>query len=220
MGKSLAIISDARISGRADQAQIVERLLTLTGDDAPSVDRKNLTAVERQLGVRLMLLSNELPRLKDSSGALAGRLVLLPMTESWLGQEDRSLERKLLKELPQILRWALSGWASLVEMGHFVSPERSAGILGDMGRMASPVASFVADCCLVGPDLDVLRKDLFEAWKGWSERNNEIAGGSEEFGKALRAFLPDLDDSQPRIEGKRKRIYKGLALLPSTEWGS
>src|SRR5262249_20330824 len=39
LGKSLSIISDARLSGRSDTAQVVERLLSLTGEDALTIDR-------------------------------------------------------------------------------------------------------------------------------------------------------------------------------------
>ena len=40
IGKPLAIISDARLSGRADQQIIVERLLSITGEDGQTIDRK------------------------------------------------------------------------------------------------------------------------------------------------------------------------------------
>ena len=42
IGKSVAIISDARLSGRADQVAVVERLLSISGEDAITIDRKNL----------------------------------------------------------------------------------------------------------------------------------------------------------------------------------
>jgi hypothetical protein len=39
IGKNLAIISDARISGHSDQQVIVERLLSITGEDGQTIDR-------------------------------------------------------------------------------------------------------------------------------------------------------------------------------------
>jgi phage/plasmid-associated DNA primase len=35
-----------------------------------------------------MVMSNELPRMKDSSGALVNRLLVLRQTRSFLGHED------------------------------------------------------------------------------------------------------------------------------------
>ena len=40
IGKKLAIIGDARIGGRTDQAVVVERLLSISGEDTHTIDRK------------------------------------------------------------------------------------------------------------------------------------------------------------------------------------
>jgi putative DNA primase/helicase len=40
IGKPLAIISDARLGSRSDQAAITERLLSISGEDGLTIDRK------------------------------------------------------------------------------------------------------------------------------------------------------------------------------------
>jgi putative DNA primase/helicase len=117
IGKRLAIISDARLSGRADQHAIAERLLSITGEDALTIDRKYAPAWTGQLCSRFLILSNELPRLADVSGALAGRFILLLLTETFYGREDLGLTGKLLTELPGILNWAVAGWRRLRNVG-------------------------------------------------------------------------------------------------------
>lgn len=74
LGKSLAIIGDARLSSHTDSAIVVERLLSISGEDAITIDRKNLPLVTCKLPTRLMIISNELPRVNDTSGALVPRL--------------------------------------------------------------------------------------------------------------------------------------------------
>ena len=54
---------------------VVERLLSISGEDAQTVDRKNLSQVTCKLPVRFAILTNELPRLNDASGALVGRIL-------------------------------------------------------------------------------------------------------------------------------------------------
>ena len=49
--------------------------------------------------VRFTILTNELPRLTDASGAIASRFVILKLTESFLGREDKELDVKLADEL-------------------------------------------------------------------------------------------------------------------------
>jgi putative DNA primase/helicase len=102
IGRRVAIISDARLGGRADQAVIAERLLSITGEDAITIDRKYREAWTGKMGVRFLILTNELPRLADASGALASRFIVLVLTESFYGREDSGLTNKLLAELPGI----------------------------------------------------------------------------------------------------------------------
>ncbi len=113
IGRLLAIIPDARLSGRGDQAAIAERLLAISGEDAVTVDRKHLPSWTGHLPTRFLILSNELPRLADTSGALAARFVVLTMERSFYGREDTHLTKRLLTELPGIFAWALEGWDRL-----------------------------------------------------------------------------------------------------------
>src|SRR5262249_22423601 len=77
LGRTVAVVSDARLSGRTDAAVVTERLLSISGEDAVTIDRKYLSHVTTRLAVRFVILTNELPRLADSSGALVGRLLVL-----------------------------------------------------------------------------------------------------------------------------------------------
>jgi putative DNA primase/helicase len=76
LGKPLAIISDARL-GNTPTHTVVERLLSITGEDMLTVDRKFRDPWSGKLPTRFVVLSNELPRFKDSSGAIANRLLIL-----------------------------------------------------------------------------------------------------------------------------------------------
>ena len=144
IGRSLAIISDARLSGRTDSAVVIERLLSISGEDAQTIDRKNLVPITDKLAARLMLLTNELPRLTDASGAFASRLVLLRLRENFLNREDKQLIVRLIAELPGILLWAIEGWKRLRERGHFVQPASADDLLGSMPRT---VQSDRTVCC-------------------------------------------------------------------------
>src|SRR5262249_26567954 len=72
IGKPLAVISDARFAGR-DASIVVERLLSISGEDMLTVNRKYKEQWSGKLPSRLHVLSNELPRLGDASMAIVGR---------------------------------------------------------------------------------------------------------------------------------------------------
>ena len=105
IGKSLAVISDARFVGK-NSGIVVERLLSISGEDTLTVNIKYREQWTGKLPCRLHVISNELPRLGDASTAVIGRIVLLPLSRSWLGKEDHDLEAALLAELPGILNWS------------------------------------------------------------------------------------------------------------------
>jgi putative DNA primase/helicase len=212
LGKSVALIQDARLSGRTDAAAVAERLLSISGEDAQTIDRKFLPPVTTKLYARFMLLTNELPKLNDSSGALPGRMIGLSLLRSWYGKEDTTLTDRLLAELPAILLWSIQGWQRLRERGYFIQPDAGKGMIGELNDLASPVGAFVRECCLVGPGYQIERSTLFNAWKNWCEaQGREHPGDAATFGRNLRAVLPTVGDTQPRTDtGDRVRVYEGI----------
>jgi putative DNA primase/helicase len=215
IGKLLAIISDARLSGRADQAAIAERLLAISGEDAITVDRKHLPSWTGKLPTRFLILTNELPRIADTSGALAARFVVLTLERSFYGEEDPHLTERLLTELPGIFAWALDGWDRLTERGHFVQPAASADAIREMEDLGSPISAFIRDRCRVEPGRSVECKALYEAWRSWCQsEGRDHAGTAQTFGRDLRAAVPGLRVTQPRTDGGRFRLYEGIDLGP------
>lgn len=213
IGKSVAIIGDARLSGKADQSAIAERLLSISGEDSITIDRKFQTAWTGRLGVRFVIMSNELPRLSDASGALASRFLVLTMTNSFYGKEDRGLGYRLLTELPGILNWARDGYMRLRKRGYFLPPESAQEAVEELEALGSPIAAFVKERCTVAPGQRCPAEDVFDAWKSWCEANGRREAGTvQSFGRDLRAAVTGLRVSQPRIGGFQVRHYEGIAL--------
>ncbi len=213
LGKSVAIISDARLSGRSDQAIITERLLSISGEDAQTVDRKNLEPVTTKLSTRFVIISNELPRLHDASGALAGRMVILQLTESFYGKEDRNLSDALLQERPGILHWAIEGWQRLRHRGHFIQPESGEQLKNQLDELSSPITAFVADECVVDDRYKVPVNDIYQSWVTWCNDAGRDPGSIQVFGRDLTALLPRLRVKQTRFGAHRSRTYEGIGLV-------
>jgi putative DNA primase/helicase len=214
--RQLAIIADARLSGRADQHIIAERLLSISGEDLQTIDRKFKEHWTGRLRVRFMILTNELPRIADASTALPSRFIIVPLTKSFLGAEDHSLTDRLLAELPGILNWALDGWPRFKKRGHFVQPGSGVALIQELEDLGSPVAAFVRDRCTIAPGRMVPCSTIFDAWKTWCEAQGRAhPGTSATFGRDLRAAVPVLKITQPRDPetGKqRNRYYDGIGL--------
>ena len=170
---------------------------------------------------RFLILTNELPKLVDASGALASRFLLLVLTRSFFGREDLALTERLLGELPGILNWALEGRDRLFGRGFFLQPESAREALAELYDLTAPVRAFVEERCEVGRDKAVDRSVLFFAWSEWCrEHGREKHGTIEQFGRDLRAVVPTIRRSQPRKDGdsskdgERENFYVGIGLRP------
>lgn len=213
IGKTLAIIPDARLSSRADSAVIVERLLAITGGGHLSVERKHREAWTGELPTRFLMLSNELPRLEDASGALASRFIILTLTKSWYDREDTTLFDRLVQELPGILCWALDGLERLWERGCFTTPDSSAGAVRELEDLGSPIKQFIRERCVVDPVHEIETGTLYDAWRRWSEQHGKMRVSTQQvFGRDLRAAVPGIGVGERRKGELRWRAYLGIKL--------
>ena len=216
IGKPLAIVSDARFSGR-DGNVVVERLLSISGEDALTVNRKYRDQWTGKLPARLHVISNELPQLGDASTAIVGRIVLLPLTRSWLGKEDHGLEPRLHGEMSAILNWALEGLQRLTVMNRnrFTRLPSAEEAVTQMRDLASPIRAFVREECEVDANYEIAVDDLYGAFKIWAENNGHGKKSKQTFGRDLRAVLPSLGKPMQRGTETRKRVYSGIRLKPN-----
>lgn len=213
LNKSAALISDARISGRTDMAVLAERLLSISGEDTLSIPRKFKEDHTGKILVRFMLMTNELPRIEDASGALASRFLVLMLRESFYGREDHDLLARFQPELPAILNWALDGWDRLRARGRFLQPESADNLIQQFEDLGSPINAFIRERCAVSSGLRITQDALYAAWQSWcKETGRDHPGTTQVFGKQLGAALPWLNATRPSIDGERKRCWEGIQL--------
>ncbi len=216
IGKPLGIVSDARLSAaRGNASALVERLLSITGEDTLTIDRKHREPWTGKLPTRFVILSNELPSFADSSGAIASRFIVLTMTRSFYGNEDPALTDTLMAELPSIFNWSLAGLDRLRERGHFVQPTSSREAIRELEDLASPMGAFLRDCCEIGPGRSAPVDEMYRAWKRWAAMQGRSQPGTlQTFGRDLRANVPGLSVRRPRLaDGSRTREYEGVTLV-------
>jgi putative DNA primase/helicase len=212
LNKTLAVIADARVGGKGGNI-IVERLLSISGEDPLTVNRKFLVSLTAQLPTRIMIMSNEMPDLRDSSGALAKRYLVLILKHSWYGKEDIELFNKLHSELPCILLWALQGLRHLYKRRCFIQPQSSVEIIADLRAMTSPVNAFLEEKCILNPEASIQIRALYHAWQEWcAETRYAHAGNAQTFGKNLKACCPEIKIRRPQSDSDRQRYYEGIEL--------
>ncbi|MEM0989536.1 MAG: phage/plasmid primase, P4 family [Pseudomonadota bacterium] len=223
LAKQLAIVSDMRLSGRTDEAAVAENLLRITGEDRVSVNRKYKRAVEVTLRARFVLMTNEVPRFADKSGALVSRFIVLPMRESFFGREDTGLTGALLAELPGILNWAVEGWRRVRATKRITQPQAGSGVALQMGDLSSPIPAFVREWCVTGPDEWVAKGRLFSAFREWhrTAMGQDYLSNSAVFARDLYSAMDgQVKDSKSRKGQRRMPGFGGIALRPGFGAGS
>jgi putative DNA primase/helicase len=212
IGKPLAIVGDERFSGKK-MSEVVSALLMITGEDPIPVNRKRRDRWNGKLPTRLMLFSNELQKLSDASVAIVGRILVLRMTESWLGREDIGLLDRLLGELPGVLNWGLEGLGWLVDNGKFTEDPGAAEIVAQLTALASPMRTYVEENCAVGKGFETNTLTLYHDHCAWRRANGHMAIASNTFGASLRAALPHIIVKNVRRRDRSQfRVYVGIRL--------
>jgi P4 family phage/plasmid primase-like protien len=216
VGKSLITIGDARFGYKENSGdkRFIERILSITGGDTISVNRKHKDAVRERITGRLMVATNEIPHVLDNTTALNGRVLFLPFTKSFLDNEDRKLEDKLRAELPGIVHWALGGLDSLEERGYFLSTEKGREVSAEMLRNSAPVREFIEECCEFDDAGWVALQDLYDAYRAWASRTNAHPLTRVWLGRDVASAYPETSPKVRKVQGHVIRGRQGIRLRP------
>lgn len=217
IGATVAFLTDARFGGRAEKVAITANLLAISSGDRMTIDRKYRDPWEGCLNARLVVMSNELPGLRDNSPALANRFTPLMLEQSFLGREDHGLASRIIgNELPGVLVWALEGWRRLRARGRFLLPVASEEAIAEILDLGSPVAAFVNSRCDLGDGRSVEKEQLYRAYKVWCEGTGQHAVAPNVFSRDLStATGGKVRPSKTRVgaqDGARVPVFIGIGL--------
>ena len=212
LGKRMCLISDARLSSRADTMAVIEMLLRITAGDAVDVGRKHKSSVQTVLESRVVMLSNEMPQLADGSEAINSRFLILALEQSFLGREDPNLLEDLTEELPGIAAWAVEGYRRLRQRRRFEEPQSSARARTEWYEENNPLEQFVQERCVMEAGAKVEATALYEAYKSWADDRGLYPLAANQLSRKLASMY------HRKIEKTKSgstRFLKGIGLLES-----
>lgn len=212
VGKRAIMIPDAH-TPKQDKALILERLKTISGNDATDVSRKNKTDLT---GVRLgviVIACNEISSVKDESGALIGRYSILNFKKSFAGKEDTTLEERLYSELSGIYNWAMS----CPDFMYFIEGAEEKELKKELTSSSNPVRAWAEEFCTESPFDRCPLDTLHASFAKWSEENNGYSISKISFAKSTRSVFPYSASIQVREGGIRTRYLTGIVLKSCDE---
>jgi P4 family phage/plasmid primase-like protien len=171
--------------------------------------------------VKLMFLTNHLPRLKKGTNAELRRMQFLHFANV-PAVVDTTLKSRLHDETSGILNWMLEGLITLLDNGGF----KRASIQSEKVRSAfaednDPVGRFLVEVCDVHPGGEVNKQTLFEAFVEWCHCKGIYVTDTANsyFYRTLRERLPHLQYKRRRFKarcdqdtGDKVRMVVGLRI--------
>ena len=171
------LVNDAKLKG------------IITGDPI-TAERKNQAPFVFRPFVKLIVSCNNLPRSTDKSHGYFRRWTILPFTVTFPPEKwDRQRARRIIEtELSGVLNWAIGGYKSLKDAGHFAEPSASKEALQEYKRQTDPVIDFVEECIKIFPNDEKGRplKELYAAFQTWAKDNGYKGSGRKTFSAAIQ----------------------------------
>lgn len=182
----------------------------LVSGDRVSAERKGKDPFEFNSYAKLLFSANEMPRVRDKTGAVIDRLVIVPFTATFSKDDadfDPYIKYKLRtpEAMSYIINLGLEGLGRVLHNRCFTIPEAAKAELSEYVTMANPIEEFFETFNrddAVGKGTD----EVYEQYIGWAVKSNVSAMSSMQF---KRQFMKrfDLASKQVRVAGNRVRIY-------------
>jgi P4 family phage/plasmid primase-like protien len=160
---------------------------------------------------KLVVNTNDLPQIQDTSDGTWDRLVTMPFEVRIRGtdKEDKQRVPKLKTELPGIFNWALKGLKRLLAQGHFTPCAKCQTFLNSHRIDSDTVRLFAAECCEEEEGWKTFSVPLYQFYNYYCTTTGRKPVAESEFGRRLKR----LDWQKDReTDGARRLFYANRKL--------
>jgi len=134
---------------------------------------------------KLWLAANYKPAIFGQDHAIWRRIRLIPFTVSIPSdQQDHHLTEKLLEEKSGILNWLIEGCYEWQEYG-LSEPDEVKAATEDYKSEMDILGEFIESECIQGDGFRILHNELYDAYSGWCDQNNESPVKKHTFSKKM-----------------------------------
>lgn len=134
--------------------------------------------------------ANDIPRIKDNTGAVQRRLLIVPMNASFSKSDpdyDPTITYKLQQEenIEYLIQLALTGLAEVLNNKGFTESNRVKDQLNDYERENNPILAFIAECDVETEIINEPTKDVYRKYEIFCSENGLIPGSKITFSKRV-----------------------------------
>lgn len=175
-----------------------------------TIENKGQDPIEIEPYCKFIFSANDIPRMKDRSGAVLDRLIFIPFNAVF-SKEDPDFDPYIIDKLrtreaaEYLIKIGIEGLKRVLEKREFTVPEQSKTELQEFNERNNPILLFIKEL----NEEDVVGKivnDVYLQYSEWCIDNGFQAVSNIEFGKTIRKTF-DLDTQPRKIDGKSYRVF-------------
>ena len=196
----------------ADSGQrFAESLLkALTGDDTIACEPKYGRQIQFKPTFKLWLGCNHRPTIRGQDLGIWRRIHLVPFNVQIPEEKvDADLAQKLRAEASGILAWALQGCLAWQSEGLHPVPDKIRAATDEYRRENDILGGFLDECTVQESFAKVQSRALYDAYKGWSKRNNEEPMSETAFSRRL------IERGYKKHKTMTSNLWEGIGLPAS-----
>lgn len=161
---------------------------TLTGNDTMTARFLNENSFEFKPQFKLFINTNHLPKANDVTIFSSGRVKVLPFNRHFSPEEqDKTLKKRLEKELSGVLNWCLDGLWLMRETG-FEPPESVQSATEKYQHDSDKLTRFVEEMLEFDSEGEVRTEDVYREYRDWCQRNGQFADGYPAFKQGMEGY--------------------------------
>jgi P4 family phage/plasmid primase-like protien len=218
LASSLGKLANMSSESGADITAYGENVLkSYTAGDAMSFSRKYLDPIECVPTAKVMISTNELPKIQDRTQGIWRRLIFVPFERTYSEKEqDKHLADKLAMHLSGIFNWAVRGIGLLNEHAGFATPAKCVEALEDYQLRMNPARGFLQENYELNHQAEgVLCGGIYRDYTAWSESNGFRPLNSANFGREVKRTYPGVAKVKKTVGDRQLAIYTGLQKVDS-----
>lgn len=173
-------------------------------------ERKGQDPFEFNPYIKMLFSANDIPRMKDKTGAVLRRLVIIPFNATFTVNDpgfDPYIKYKLVEQesIEYLIRVGVEGLRRVIQQNHFTQSERVDREIKEYEEENNPIAGFIED---QGLDMieNQLTADVYKRYQVFCADNSLTPMSSIVFSKQINKRL-GLTVKQRKISGQVKKLF-------------
>lgn len=193
---------------QGSQVSIFKKVVT---GNRIKAERKGQDPFEFNPYIKLLFAANDIPRMKDKTGAVLRRLVIIPFNASFSKNDsdyDPYIKYKLIEQssIEYLIQLGIAGLKRVVENCEFTKSDKVQVQLDEYEEENNPIVAFIAD---TGVDMieNEPTNEVYKRYQVFCADNSMTPMSNIVFSKQINKRL-GLEINVVKLDGKTRRIFR------------